>query len=176
MKNLFILITATMFASCATTSLRQIGSVNMISNRNVDSKTEYVLLQAYAGGSESDLKESESLTIDDAINEPVKSVAGGEFLKNVKIYTIMRGSVFYYAAVGDVWGIAGVENSYNGLRSGDKVTWKNPKKITDEPKYLTGVVLSVKLDDETAIVQKDDNDLQYAGTVEVDLDELSKIK
>ncbi len=176
MKNLFILIAATMLTSCTTTSLRQIGSVNMISNRNVDSKTEYVLLQAYAGGSESDLKESEALTIDDAINQTVKSVAGGEFLKNVKIYTIMRGNVFYYAAVGDVWGIAGVESSYNGLKSGDKVTWKNPKKITYEPKFLTGVIVSVRLDDETAIVQKDDTDLQDAGIVEVDLDEISKIK
>lgn len=164
-----------MLTSCTSTSLRVIGTVNEISHRNIDSKTNYVLLQAYAGGSDNDLKDSRALTVEDAIDQTVKSIPGGEFLKNAKIYMVVHGKTFYYACVGDVWGQAGITASYNGMKSGDKVTWKNPKKIrhSTDPEYLTGVIVSVKVQDETAIVKKDENDQQDGGTVEVDMDKLS---
>ncbi len=164
---LFVLI----FCSC--TSLKQIGSLNMVSQRNVDSKTEYVLLQAYAGSSDHDLKASRATTLEDAIDQTVKKIPGGEFLKNAKIYLVVHGKRFYYACVGDVWGISGITASYNGLKAGDKVTWKNSKliKSSTDQQFFTGVIVSMKPAEGTAIVKKDDN----AGTVEVKINDLSKV-
>ncbi len=171
-----IVIVAISLGSC--TSLKQIGSVNMISQRNIDSKADYVLLQVYAGGSDRDLKGSRAKTIEDAINQTVKTIPGGEFLKNAKIYIVVQGKVFYYACVGDVWGVAGIAASYNGLKAGDKVTWKNTKLIKNstDAQYFTGVIVSMKINEGTVLVKKDEIDNQNRGTVEVKIDELSKIQ
>jgi hypothetical protein len=88
----------------------RIGKLNMISTRNVDSTTEYILLKDYVGATNKDLKKTTAKTIEDAIDEAVKSVKGGEFLKNVSLFEVKRGFWFfkrtYYAIEGDVWGLS----------------------------------------------------------------------
>ena len=63
-----------------------IGRLSVVSNRNFESKYEYVLLKSYAGTSNNDLIRNKARTIEEAIDIVVKSTAGGEFLKNIKIY------------------------------------------------------------------------------------------
>ncbi len=128
MKNIIaiplsILIISMLFSSCASTKITQIGKLNMISNRNVDSKTDYVLLKSYMGGTDKEIKKSEAKSIEDAIDETVKNTSGGEFLKNVKIYLVQYKSESYYAVEGDIWGIKGQEN-FRGFTVGDLVQWK----------------------------------------------------
>jgi hypothetical protein len=98
-KATMVLAIAAMLTSCM--SSKQIGKLNMISNRNVDSKMDYVLIKNYVGGSKKELKRYKGKTIEEAIDKVVKATPGGEFLKNVKLYVIDSK---YYAVEGDVWG------------------------------------------------------------------------
>lgn len=98
-KVMYILTLALLMGSCM--SVKQIGKLNMVSNRNVDSKMDYSNLKNYAGGSRRELKRLKSETLEGAIDNVVKKVPGGEFLKNVKIYVV---NTKYYAVEGDVWG------------------------------------------------------------------------
>jgi hypothetical protein len=81
------LLVATVFlSSCAGVKVTQIGKLNMISNRNVDSKMDYSLLKNYMGASNKEIKKAKATTLEDAIDETVRNTSGGEFLKNVKVY------------------------------------------------------------------------------------------
>jgi hypothetical protein len=99
MKKTIAILFITIMASCG--SVKQIGKVNMISNRNIERNLDYKPLLNYAGGSNRELRKSRAKTIEQAIDQTVKKVPGGEFLMNVKIYFV-KGK--YYAAEGDVWG------------------------------------------------------------------------
>lgn len=113
-------------SSCFT--VVQLGKLNMISNRNIESKADYVLLKNYAGGNSKEikkaLKKTKATTLDQAVDETVRNVAGGEFLKNVKVYGVKKKEKMYLFVEGDVWGFA--ENiSYRGFKIGDTVQWKD---------------------------------------------------
>lgn len=99
----------------------------MISARNVDSKTDYELLRYYAGGGENELKKTRWTSIDDAINQSVKNVPGGEFMKNVRLYQISAKDKNYWAAESDVWGIKLPDLDVNGFKVGERVYYR-PKK------------------------------------------------
>jgi hypothetical protein len=114
----FLLVLCFALTSCM--KVKQIGKINMISNRNVDSKTDYVLLKNYMGGSKKQLRKLKALTLEDAIDKVVRNTPGGEFLKNVKVYSL-NGK--YYAVEGDIWGIASNAN-FQGFKVGDSVQWK----------------------------------------------------
>jgi len=98
----------------------------MVSERNIDTKTEYSLLRSYMGGSDKEIRSSRAETLEEATNETVKNTPGGEFLKNVKYYLVIKGKELFYAVEGDVWGIAGTEN-FRGFKVGDRVQWKDGK-------------------------------------------------
>ncbi|MFY9308130.1 MAG: hypothetical protein WAQ28_03670 [Bacteroidia bacterium] len=128
MKRNILLITASSLAlltSCST--VVDLGKLNMISDRNIDSKGDYVLVKSYAGGSSKEikkaLKRTKATTLDAAVDETVRNVAGGEFLKNVKVYGIKKKDKMYLLVEGDVWGVNGNE-SFRGFKVGDLVQWK----------------------------------------------------
>jgi hypothetical protein len=103
MKKSFIALVLTLLLySCETIQMTQIGRLNMVSNRNVNPNLQYKVLSTYSGVSQRELRRSRAKTIEDAVNQTVKNVSGGEFLMNVKIYIL---STKYYAVEGDVWGV-----------------------------------------------------------------------
>ncbi len=120
-----LLTVVVMISSCAT--VVDLGKLNMISDRNIDSKMDYVLIKNYAGGSKKEikkaLKRTKAITLDAAVDETVRNVAGGEFLKNVKVYGVKKKKVMYLLVEGDVWGVSGNE-SFRGFKVGDTVQWK----------------------------------------------------
>ena len=127
-----IILSISLFASSLALtgcfSVVQLGKLNMISNRNIESKADYVLLKNYAGGDLKEikkaLKKTRATTLDQAVDETVRNVAGGEFLKNVKVYGVKKKEKMYLFVEGDVWGFA--ENiSYRGYKVGDTVQWKD---------------------------------------------------
>lgn len=93
--------------------LNKVGDFNSISRRNVDyNANKYVRLTTYTGGSEKELKKSTANDMNEAIDATVKSVAGGEFLCNVKVYQVLhvpknkkKLPYITYAVEGDVWGL-----------------------------------------------------------------------
>jgi hypothetical protein len=159
MNKLLLFCAIFLLASCAVTT-KQIGSVSMISNRNVESSTNYVLLKSYMGSSQKELRKSKAETIQDAIEQVVKATPGGEFLKNVKLYTTSKK---YFAVEGDVWGIATNAN-FRGFAVGDKIKW------TKLFKDYTGIIVDLKNDKSCTV--KADTD---GSIMELDYKNLTKI-
>lgn len=140
-----LLIASIILTSCASTKVIDMGKLNMISGRNIDSKMDYVLIKSYAGGDKKEikkaLKKTKATTLDAAVDETVRNVAGGEFLKNVKVYGVQRKGAMYLLVEGDVWGVSGNE-SFRGFKLGDLVQWKD---ITGTHKgKITGLTDSEK--------------------------------
>jgi hypothetical protein len=117
----------------ACSSVKQIGQVNMISTRNIDTSADYELLSAYVGGRKSELRNNKSNTIDEAVNKVVKNVPGGEYLMNVKIYRVGDSR---FAVEGDVWGLSDNQSRY-GFRVGESVVWR-----TRFDNYEQGAIVS----------------------------------
>ena len=108
-KQIIILSAATLVLLSSCSTIVDLGKLNMISDRNVDSKADYVLLKSYAGGSNKEvkkaLKKTKATTLDQAVDETVRNVAGGEFLKNVKVYGVKKKKNMYLVVEGAVWGV-----------------------------------------------------------------------
>jgi hypothetical protein len=158
MNKLPLLCIAILLTSCVTT--KQIGSVNMISNRNIETSANYTLIKSYMGADKKEIRQSKAKTVEAAIDQVVKSTPGGEFLKNVKIYKV---STNYLAVEGDVWGIVNNAN-FRGFTVGDKVKW------TKLFKDYTGVIVDLK-NDKSCTIKKDSDE----SITEVDYKDLTKI-
>jgi hypothetical protein len=141
------------------TSVMQIGKINLISNRNVETDFDYGLISSYAGGSDKEIKKTKAESIEQAIDQTVKKVPGGEFLMNASIFMVNNR---YFAVQGDVWGRK--DNvSYRGFSVGDRVTFKKGGEV------MYGVIKGLK-DDQTCYVQVDGTE----GGIEVRYDVLAK--
>ncbi|QQS31131.1 MAG: hypothetical protein IPM47_09515 [Sphingobacteriales bacterium] len=137
---LFAIITLMTVSSC--TKVKQIGRVNMISNRNVDPKLDYSVISTYSGGSQRELKKTRAVTLEDAIDQTVRKIPGGEFLMNARLYVVNKK---YYAVEGDVWGVKS-NIAYRGFKVGDKV-------IVDGIINSIATIKSLK-DDKTCFIER----------------------
>jgi hypothetical protein len=115
-KSTFFILSIALLTAC--THVKQIGELNMISTRNVSPQLNYKAVATYVNSEKKALKRSRAKNIDDAINQTVKSVPGGEFMMNVKIYKTSRGC---FAVSGDVWGYE--QTQYKGFAVGDVVIY-----------------------------------------------------
>ncbi|MGE5449335.1 MAG: hypothetical protein ACM3PR_13315, partial [Bacteroidales bacterium] len=95
--------------------------------------------------SRSNFRKNKAATVDQAINNVVSDVPGGEFLKNAKLYTDGKD----WAVLGDVWGVIESAN-VEGFRIGDRVLIKN--SILNKDKFSRGEVTGFK-DRKTCIVK-----------------------
>ncbi len=167
---LSLLIVLTVLSSCFA-RVKQIGKVNMISNRNIDYSVKYKPISTYSGASKRELRKSRAITLEDAVDQTVRKVPGGEYLMNAKIYLV---SSKYIAVEGDVWGGGSGEISYRGFKNGDKVTWKNKKNLVTKLKrakdYLTGTITALK-DNEKCLVKIDGEE---GHIIELSYDEITK--
>lgn len=97
-KTIITILSTLVLTSCG---WHKIGTLTMASNRNVDSKTNYVLLERYVNAK---VKNKGREVIQGAIDEAVKKTPGGEYMMNVKFYVKNNGKKV--KVEGDVWGIA----------------------------------------------------------------------
>jgi hypothetical protein len=106
----------------------------MISNRNVDSNEEYVLLQRNAVAS-ARAKQNDAL---ERATDAVTEKYNGEYLMNAKIYVLRNGKRI--KVEGDVWGLKArtvdvdVEASVTKkieLNTGDFVTFRHAGKLIE---------------------------------------------
>jgi len=158
LNYLILGLAAASLFSC--TSVEQIGRLNMISNRNIDSDMDYRMIASYSGGSKKELKKARAVTIEEAIDETVRTIPGGEFLMNAKVYIIDET---YFAVEGDVWGLPKEEKSHRGFKIGSKVLWKNPSLSSSlglESQFIEATVKALK-DDETCFIE-----LKHDGSLE----------
>ena len=153
-----LLVSAIMFS--LTSCYNRIGKLIIVSTRNMDSKTDYVLLSKDVKG-KAKTKKTEALEI--AIDKAVKQFPTGEFMKNTTIEVSSSGKKI--RVVGDVWGTpAPVVNSKGEVvdknvtksvnanvefKTGDNVTYK-----TTLGKLIEGKIIG--LNQTTAVVELPD--------------------
>jgi hypothetical protein len=150
--SVLVLTCLGLITSCM--SVREIGDLNMISTRNVDSKADYVLLRNYMGGTKKELKRSKAKSLDNAIDNVVKQTPGGEFVKNAKMYLVKKkfSKSIYYAVEGDIWGLQSGQN-FRGFALGSKVQYtSNLKKCVGVITDLTNDKVCQVKNDETGKV------------------------
>jgi ribosomal protein S20 len=154
--------------SCS--SYKRVGNLTMISTRNVDSKSDYKLIQKNVEA-KAKLKNEDALQM--AIDEAVKKFPEGEFMKNVSVYIKSNGKKV--KVVGDIWGIPSVEKSITTtvtekieFKVGDNVVFKSKLgKLTD------GKILG--LNTGSAIVEHE-NTFGKLTKTEIKYEELTKVK
>lgn len=158
----FVISTIVALSFSACTRIVQVGQINLISNRNIDKSENYELLNTYQGGDRKFIKKSRATTIQQAIDNTVRTVPGGEYVMNVKIYQINRR---YFAVEGDVYGNKKNANM-RGFQVGDSVLFVLNKKvfpgaiikITNTESCIvhfnTGKVLEKKFDELTLTPRK----------------------
>ena len=139
-RNIFIALAITMLMVGCNVESQLVGEVNMISTRNYDKSVQYQRLTTYSGASKNQMRRAKSTSIDEAVNQTVKEVPGGEFVMNAKIYAVPNNNAkkgeprFYYVVEGDVWGIplAGTNyqgGGYQGFSLGDIIGWQYGGKL-----------------------------------------------
>lgn len=148
----------------------RIGELTMISTRNVDSKTDYQLIEKYVKGK---AKSNQGNALNIAVDDAVRSVPEGEFLRNVRVYVRQNGRKI--KVEGDVWGIPDVDKKVTKsvaenieFKTGDKVTFRNTLGVITE-----GTILGLNKD--TAIVEFV-NAFGKNAKKEVKYEELTQIK
>lgn len=144
-KTIAVLLMAALFGGCRA-KIELIGSLNMISTRNVSTKENYTQIKSYAGTANNELRRNKAKSIDEAINNTIRNTPGGEFLMNVKIYRVGEA----YAVGGDVWGLVQNQN-FKGFKKGDRISWK------DNFVRYTGVISDLKNDKEATVIQDENN-------------------
>ena len=94
-----ILPFALLLASCG--GYQRIGSLSMISTRNMDRSITYVPIQR---GVEATARMRNDDALQEAVDQCVNSVPGGEYLMNVAVFVKDNGQ--RVRVRGDVWGTA----------------------------------------------------------------------
>jgi hypothetical protein len=179
-KNIFAIIaTAFILGGCKSYYVvSPIGDLTMISTRNVETKIEYQNIKTYAGVDKKQIENAiasskkgrisrknpivkeintfKAKSLDECVDNVVKSVAGGEFLKNARFYyvieykptfntsTMSSGFNAYvnYMASGDVWGKKEADVDIKGFRNNDNVVFTYDKDLKKSigKIFTTGVI------------------------------------
>lgn len=158
-------LTLLLMSSC---TYKRIGDLTMVSNRNIDSGKEYVLIQRNVEGKAKTKK-------NDALERAIEASTGvenGEYLMNVKIYVKSNGKKI--KVKGDLWGLkstkVNVESSVTKkieFNNGDTVTFQVSGKLRE------GKIIGIN--GNGAIIQYI-NVLNQTKTKEFSFEELTKIE
>lgn len=147
MKRIALFTVAIMLlASCG---YKRMGSLTMVSTRNVESSIQYVELARKVEG-KTKLKRDDALQ--EAIDEAVNSVPGGEYMTNVVVY--IKGDRMI-KVTGDVYGSTEAKakkEQVPDLVVGQKVMWIDDKNRTvesrvkqiDGDRYVIQIVFNKK--------------------------------
>jgi hypothetical protein len=139
----------------------KLGDFTIISNRAIDSNTEYTEL-ARTIKAKGKQKNKQAGALDDAIENLLKATPGGEYVKNAQVYITWGGK--YVRVTADVWGVKkpdGEATNVKGFQVGDRVQFG--KKL--------GTILSL-IDSTFCLVQLDGDDagtkLRYESIIRID--------
>ena len=168
-----------------------LGAFNSISTRNIDASIKYEALKTYAGVSSTEIDDVISKskkgvitkrnrifreimkfkgkTLNEAVDNVVKSQVGGDYLMNVRFYQVVESAsknplepVVTYVSSGDIWGQKKGAQNIKGFSINDEVVfvYKNElKKALGDSKLL--VVLGIR----TKIFPQGEMNKQYKGVI-----------
>lgn len=165
--NMVVLTAIALFSGCA---YKRIGDLTMISTRNIDSRTDYQLIQKYAVGK---ARSKNGHALEAAIDKAVRLSPDGEFLKNVRVYVKNDGKKV--KVEGDIWGVPSIEKNVTisvaeaiEFSSGDKVSFRNTMG-----KIVEGTI--VGLNKHTAIVEYT-NAVNKEAKTEIKYEKLTRLQ
>jgi hypothetical protein len=163
MKKLIYAFISILFCSCG--GWTRIASLTSVSTRNFERSVEYVELKKYVDSRHAKelsgfIKKSEGTDpLNKQIIKCVSSVDGGEFMKNVTVFT-KKNKV---RIMGDVWGIAPSEKIIEkkpfiapelyGFGTGDSVKWRYLGKT------ITGIIVGFEGEKVVVKYRKNDTDI-----------------
>lgn len=168
-----------------------LGSFNSISTRNIDASVKYEPLKTYAGVSSTEVDDVISKskkgivkkrnkifreimkfkgnTLNEAVDNVVKSQVGGEYLMNVRFYRVLESNPkkplepkITYISSGDIWGQKIATQNIKGFSINDEVVFvynKELKKILGDSKLPVILGIRSKIFPE-GVINK-----QYRGTI-----------
>jgi len=160
-KIIYLSFITVMLFSCKPTTLivTPMGQINSVSTRNIDGSKKYIPLMTYAGVSSSEVENAISKskkgiikkknpiykeiikfkgnTINEAVDNVVKTQVGGEYLMNVRFYLVQQrtkeaGVMILkntFVASGDVWGLKDSTQNIKGFQLKDKVIFTYNKEL-----------------------------------------------
>ncbi|QNR22951.1 hypothetical protein [Croceimicrobium hydrocarbonivorans] len=121
MLKLKVLPIAIVFMAFLNSCSQRIADLTTVSTRDLDDRKTHVLLERYVKGTDSSIDNIlfigpwSSPDIEDAIDDAVREVPGGEYMKNVVIrerrWGFLLMSFRTFTVEGDVYGIAPSEKS-----------------------------------------------------------------
>ncbi|MEJ6777830.1 MAG: hypothetical protein QNK85_11015 [Crocinitomicaceae bacterium] len=170
MRSMLLLLSGIIILSSC--GYQRIGDLTMISNRNVDSGKEYIVLQRNGQGV-AKMKKDDALEL--AIDNATEKYEG-EYLMNVKVY--VKGNGKKIKVEGDVYGLKSaathttvdVESSVTKkieFETGDTVSFKNSGK------FVEGRIVGINSDG--ALVEFN-NIIGKLTKKEIPFDDLTKIE
>jgi hypothetical protein len=147
----------------------------MISTRNINKAEDYQSLKTYAGVSSSDINNAlakskkgfipkkspifkdimlfKGKTLNEAVDNVVKSQVGGNYLMNARLYLVQtadkKGSdlvnvKYQYVLGGDIWGTKSENDEIQGFRTGDNVIFtyvrQLKKSINGRKNFEDGII------------------------------------
>lgn len=126
-----------------------LGTVTVLSSKQIDFNKKYCLKQSFAGSSNKELKKNASPTnnINEALDNLIKSVPGGIFVMNARILYGLHG----VTVTGDVYGLCDEEDkkenaqTQNSFSVGDDVMFKKGES------FIKAEIEAIKNDNECII-------------------------
>jgi hypothetical protein len=131
MKKNIILVSSLLLSSCYT----RLGDLNLISNRNIDSSKEYVLVYRDAK-SKSKIKDGLEKAIDDCTEKHK-----GEYMMNVKVYSNNNKIKIQGDVYAEKSSLAPAFNANDKISIGDRVTYL--EKFSMKEVYIEGTVVGI---------------------------------
>ena len=153
MKKLLFLAIIACVTGCA---YNRVGSLTMISTRNIDYSTEYVEL---ARGVEGTSKMKRDDAMQEAIDEAVNSIPGGEYMMNTVVYVKDNRII---KVKGDVWGRRAGSEPIIIDRPVVFVPGQKVKYIDKKKRKVNATVVAVNTGEIT--IELDHNQVQYIVT------------
>ena len=159
-KITYLSLVSLLFFSCGSTLVvAPMGQLNLISTRNIDGSKKYSSLMTYAGVSSSEIETAiasskkglikkknpiykeiikyKGTTINEAVDNVVKSQIGGEYLMNTRFYLVQQktkeGQLMViknsFVASGDVWGLKDSTQNIKGFKLKDNVVFTYNREL-----------------------------------------------
>jgi hypothetical protein len=101
MKNLICYIMIGILATSCAGTYKEIGELGMLADHKVNEEQHYKQLTTASGSNKKVIRKSKACSMQAAIDKVISKVPGGEYITNVKVYTVKKQ---YLAVSGDVWG------------------------------------------------------------------------
>lgn len=169
----FVAFMLFLVSSCA----NRLGDLSMLSNRNYDRSTEYVLLQRDV---KAKVKTKKDDIIERLVDKATSSVNGGEYVSNATLWVSPSGKKMKIS--GDVWGIKPIEavkTTTTDVNVTTSVTKVNEFLVNDtvsfksHGKLIQGKIIGINANG--AIVEFV-NPLKKVANKEIPFDNLTKIE